>query len=498
MAKFVVSNRSSTRLSVPAPVSRTLAPGQRIEVEASAADMDNAAIGGLIRAERLFVQAMTDNSIPDSIEVLPVGLRPEMTGATNTRFDLFVDGVNGSDQNLGTSYAFAFKTIQQAVDVIPENLYSKFGNRVVIHVAAGTYAPFYVRQSGVFVRVVGDRRQPLATWPVTSVTFALKTGYAARRTANISAYLPGGVWSGTVNENTHWIEGDWTALGAPYDISGGIPLDSVSPVLESCDDQTSGLSVALHPFLSFISAPSGWNHNVSPSSVVELVGLSISSDLSMAWDYVFAYGCRTYHPNTNLLTLTKGGLFGVSLDAGGNARGGVNLVDSTVAGVVSRRRGVRTINGNNTINSATFSGDLAPAFITEGIEVEARCDIRNVDFESVRRGIVVRRAAYCNFPITGNGIKVQGTPNRVFLVQEDATVTMAASGAKFTGATAGISVVIDNGTIANAKAMCSTFLTNSTTPSQEIKVGGNTGVLFSALPRTDYALGNTSTGSRAT
>lgn len=417
--------------------------------------------------------------------------RRDLIALPGTVIDLFVDPT-GSDNNDGLSYATAFLTIQAAVDAIPANMYVTYNKVVRINVGAGTYNKFFVSQGGVYIRVIGDRRTPLKTWAALSTTFSLVSTYANRASANV------GAWAGTIDETTHWMEGDWTSFGGTNDVVGFPILNSTSPNLHVPGDGTVGYSTGIHPYVSIIdcglTTPNGWVLDVTASSLVELVGLSITSNQPILVRRTYIYGCKVFISAGSLTARGTSAFYGV-LDSSSNTAGGLFMEDSTFGGnTVVRRRSILARSGNCQMYGLTVKG----AFTTAAVEVETYLEVRDVDFETQRQGFSIRRNGILEMLAVGNGIKIQGTPTRILTLSDGALVKFPATVARFTGAVAGVPMVITGGVVINAKACCSTFLTNSSTPGSEITVGGNATVAFSALPTTDLALGNTSTISRAT
>lgn len=417
--------------------------------------------------------------------------RRDLIALPGTVIDLFVDPT-GLDTNDGLSYATAFLTIQAAVDAIPENMYVTYDKVVRINVGAGTYDKFFVTQRGVFIRVIGDRRTPLKTWAALSTTFSLVSTYANRASANV------GAWAGTIDETTHWIEGDTTSFGGTSDVVGAPILDSTSPNLHVPGDGTFGYSVGIHPYVTVIDCaltlPNGWVLDVDVSSLVELIGLSITSNQPVFFRRTYVYGCKTVMSVGSVTVRGSSGFSGV-LDGSSNSQGGLFVEDSSfVRFVVVRRRAIIVRTGACTLYNCTVKG----SFTNAAVEVETYIEVRDIDFETQRQGFSIRRNGILEMINVANGIKIQGAPTRILSLTDGALVKFPSTVARFTGVVGGVPIVITSGTILNAKACCSTFLTNSVTPASEITVGANASVLFSALPTTDLALGNTSTISRAT
>lgn len=422
----------------------------------------------------------------------PSSTRQDIIDFVGDVVDLYVDSA-GDDSNTGFSYGSAFLTIQAAVDAVPDNLWSIYGKRVRIHLGTGTFDRFFMPKKGVFIRIIGDRRSPLESWAALSKTFTVVSGYVNRERSAISA------WVGTVNETTHWLESDWTDFDdGESDISGAAALDSTSPNLDVPGDGTFGYSVGIHPFLSIIDASAdpfgGWTLVVDDSSKLDIVGVKLDSGNAWSFYNVMCHGC--YFFNTiGGLNLYRRSFFSGVADSGSNTAGQLWLNDSSINYTVIKRRAIRARTGNTLVYGLTVKG----SFTSSALEIETYCEIRNIDFETQRQGFSVSKGGILEMLNVDRGLRVQGTPTRILTVADGSLVKFPSSaGQKFTGAIAGVPVVITSGTVINAKACCSTYLTNSSTPASEITVGGNASVLFSALPTTDLALGNTSTVSRAT
>jgi len=413
-------------------------------------------------------------------------VRQDLIDAVGDAVDLYVDP-SGDDANSGLSYGDAFATIQAAIDAVPNNMYITHGKRVRIHIGAGTYDSFFVSQRGVYIRFIGDRRTPLQTWAALSVTFSLVTNYANRSSAAISA------WVGTVDETTHWMEGDWTSFGDGIsDITGAAVLNSTSPNLHVPGDGTFDYSVGIHPFVSIISCD-GWVSNIDSSSRIELVGLSVTSTNPVFLNRAYLYGTKVFI-NPGSLTLKDESYFYGVMDSGSNSHGGLILENSSGGNAIIRRRAIVSRLGNNSMYGLTVKG----SFTSAGLEIESYMEVRDVDFETQRQGFTVRRNGLLEMLAIANGIKIQGAPTRIMTVQDGSLVKLPSATARITGAIPGVPMVITAGTVINAKACCNTFLTNSSTPGNEVTVGGNAVTSFASLPTTDLALGNTSTLSRAT
>jgi hypothetical protein len=294
------------------------------------------------------------------------------------------------------------------------------------------------------------------------------------------------------------MEGDWTSFGGTNDVVGFPILNSTSPNLHVPGDGTLGYSTGVHPYVTIINCdattPTGWVLDVTASSLVELVGLSITSSNPVLLRRTYIYGCKTFLSAGNVTVRGTSAFYGV-LDSSSNTAGGLFMEDSSFGGnTVIRRRSILARSGNCSMYGVTVKG----AFTTGAIEVETYLEVRDVDFETQRQGFSIRRNGILEMLAVGNGIKIQGAPTRILSLTDGALVKFPSTVAKFTGVVGGVPMVLTGGTVINAKACCSTFLTNSVTPASEITVGGNASVLFSALPTTDLALGNTSTISRAT
>jgi hypothetical protein len=423
----------------------------------------------------------------------PGSTRQDIISMAGTVIDIYVD-ISGDDGYDGLSYATAYRTIQAAIDSIPENLYTIYGKSVNVHLGTGTFSKFTLNKKGVYIKIIGDRRSPLETWEYGSKSFSIVSGYTHRASTTISA------WTGTVDETTHWLELDYSSYGGPTDnISALCVLNSTSPTLHATAGFTGDDSIALHPFLSTIDDEGNqFELYADDTSKIELIGVKILSSNATYFKRVLMWGCYYYNTIGALYLLGYSG-GSITFDGTSSNSGSVVIVDGFLTGCVIRQRALTVNSYGGTLLASISSITVKGAFTAAGIVIESRCNISDIDNETQRQGITVQYDGILEMTNAGNGIKIQGTPTRALTVNDGAIVKLINNASRrFSGAIAGVPVVITSGTVINAKACCNTFLTNSSTPGNEITVGANATTTFAAQPTTDLALGNTSTMSRAT
>lgn len=207
MAIYVITNRTPSRLHIPAPVGRDIAGNAQIKVNVPAAEMESSSVPTLAKRGAITIVSINDPAIPDSVEVGAVGVgRADGDFFTvGSVVRLYVDPVGGNDLNSGAQ-GVPKRTIQAALDSIPDG----FRARVEVFVAAGEVEETYLklRAEGLgSVFVYGAAEKVAGPWALTGNGSAITSpGGVLKQMQRSRVVSPS--WGVPIDEQLHILQMD--------------------------------------------------------------------------------------------------------------------------------------------------------------------------------------------------------------------------------------------------------------------------------------------------
>jgi hypothetical protein len=398
--------------------------------------------------------------------------------AAASNLTLYVE-TTGSDSVGDGTQAAPFKTIQRALDVIPDG----YGAIVIIQLGAGTFAPGYRFPKGTpGIWIFGDRSQPVAD--LSAVAFSLVAGGSKCKYRGNA----GVAFNAAVGQ--YWIESSIDG----YPFYSRPVIASTSPNIDCIGDPDVSIAeaVALHPYVTTILPSTDsvqyFNGEISVPYGVYYIGVLFSSPL-------------TY----TIILSGGGGVVATSETEGLNFN--LNCYYFSHAGTQSEVfMGASTNNPDSA--TAIITGQIARLWCRQGCAPPYLFEVLLFTEDGASPVVNVNESTLSVYKVDVEGtlakILFSGTNGTivfnegVFLATSSRTSFITWSGGRITravgtmvGTITGNCVTLSNGAHATGlETACSGNLANGSTPGNEIVVGGNAVTTFAALPTTDLAAGS--------